>query len=300
MPAFALVVVTHRTAELASRCLRAAAGESPAETVVVDSASGDGSAARLREGHPEAKVLELPTNAGFAAAVNAGVAETTAPIVLLLNADTEPRPGALRALAEHLERSPRAGVAAPRLVHGDGTAQASAYRRTPGLLLLAFDLCLPAGYIAERVPAIDPYRVPPQRWRTGAHVAHVCGAALAVRRTAFTAAGPFDEGFFLYLEETEWQERVRAAGFTIELVPQAEVMHLGRGGDALAPSVHFVSSMRRYLQSRGRSPALIDAAINAALLLSRAAARAERLVVPAERRTDGARAAAYDALWRAR
>ncbi len=299
MTDFAVVVVNHGTPELTIRCVEAARRDEPAEVLVVDNASPDDSVARIRGAGIE--VLDRPVNDGFAAGVNAGMAATAAPFAVVLNPDTEPRPGALRTLAAHLERRPAAGVAAPRLVYPDGTPQPSAYRRFPGLGMLTLDLCLPLGYLAMAVPALDPYRVPPARWRDGLGVAHVTGAALALRRVAYAAAGPLDEGFFLYLEETEWQQRVRAAGFAVEVVPSAEVVHAVRGGGeaALVPSPHFLASMRRYLRRRGTPDLLIRAAIDGSLLASRVAARAEWLLPP-DRRTGGARARAYDELWRRR
>ena len=301
MTDYAVVVVNYRSAELASGCLAAlAAGRRPAEVVVVDNASGDGSAGLLRTRHPDVTVIERATNDGFAAGVNAGFAATRAPVVVLLNPDTVPGPDALERLVAHLDACPRAGVAAPLLIYPDGTPQASAYRRFPGLAMIFLDLCLPAGFAFQACPRLDPYRVPPAVLRDGSRVAHVTGAALAVRRAAYAAAGPLDEGFFLYLEETEWQERLQAAGWTVEM-PSATVTHLVRGGGeaSLAPSPHYLRSARRYLGLRGCPPATTEAMITAALLLSRLAARAERLL-PAGRRTGGARAAAYDALWRAR
>jgi GT2 family glycosyltransferase len=302
MPRYAIVVVNYRSAELTEACVRAALADAPATVVVVDNASGDGSPERLRRALPEATVVERDRNDGFAAGVNAGFAATTEPVVVVLNPDTEPRPGALRMLVEHLDATAEAGVAAPRLVHADGTLQPSAYRRAPGLAILALELCLPLGQLVQRVPRLDPYRVPPARWRRGLPVAHVTGAALAIRRAAYDAAGPLDEGFFLYLEETEWQERVRRAGYRIELVPEAEVVHLVRGGgdEALAPSPYFLASMRRYLRGRGHRDGVITAVIDVSLALSRLATRAEAVVVPRARRTGGARAAAYDELWRRR
>jgi N-acetylglucosaminyl-diphospho-decaprenol L-rhamnosyltransferase len=293
---FAVVIVNYRSPELTARCIDAARADGPDEIVVVDNASGDGSPERIRERHPDVTVVERASNDGFATGVNAGLEATTAPVVVLLNPDALPRPGALRRLVEHLDANPRAGVAAPRLLYEDGTPQESAYRRAPNLLLLFVELCLPVGWFAMRLPRLDPYRVPPERWTPGARVAHVIGAALAVRRAAYDAAGPLDEGFFLYLEETEWQERVRRAGWTVELVPGAEVEHLVRGGgeESLAPSPHFLPSMRRYLALRGTPRALTEAAIAVAIALSRLAARADP-------RPDGpARAAAYDELWRQR
>ena len=298
----ALVIVNFRSADLVSSCLAALSADAPAEIVVVDNASGDGSAATLRGRYPQITVLERATNGGFAAGVNAGVAATHAPVVIVLNPDTTPQPGALARLVEHLRQMPHAGVAAPLLVYDDGVPQASAYRRFPGLGMLFIDLCLPVGFVVQRFPRLDPYRVPTGGLQEACAVAHVMGAALAIRRTAYDAAGPLDEGFFLYLEETEWQARVRKSGWTIEIVPSAQVVHLVRGGGAesLAPSPHFLYSARRYLALRGYPRIVTETMIVTSLLLSRLATRAERLVVPAKRRTAGARAEAYDALWRAR
>lgn len=298
----AVVIVNYRSADLVSSCLAALGADAPSQVVIVDNASGDGSAELLRERHPQADVVQRAANDGFAAGVNAGFAKTSAAVVVVLNPDTAPRPRALARLVEHLADSPRTGVAAPLLVYEDGTPQASAYRRSPGLAMLFIDLCLPLGFVVQRFPRLDPYRVPPARLREGTSVAHVAGAAIAVRRAAYDAAGPLDEGFFLYLEETEWQERVRGAGWTVDMVPSAEVTHLVRGGGerSLAPSPHFLHSARRYLRMRGYPPVATEAMIVSSLLLSRLATRAERLVVPARRRTGGARAEAYEALWRAR
>ena len=302
MPGFAVLLVNYRSADLVSRCLEACAGDLPDEVVIVDNASCDDSAELLRERHPFARIVERERNDGFAAGVNTGFAASVAPVVVVLNPDTEPRPGALPKLVAQLARDERLGVVAPRLSHEDGSVQQSAFRRFPGLGMLFIDLCLPAGWLAMRFPRLDPYRVPPASLRDGSRVAHVIGAALAVRRSAFEAAGPLDEGFFLYLEETEWQRRVTDAGYEIAVVPSAEVIHLVRGGgtQALAPSPHFLASMRRYLTLRGIPRRVTDTAITVALLLSRLAARAEGLVIASERRTGGARAAAYDQLWRDR
>lgn len=298
----ALVVVNYRSADLACELLELVAADGLREVVVVDNASGDGSAAAIRSSHPWVRVMERTTNDGFAAGVNAGMAATSAPVVLVLNPDTRPRARALRRLVDHLAGHPRAGVAAPQLLYPDGTPQPGFYRRAPGLPTLFLELCLPAGAVAQRLPRLDWYRMTTDRVDDGTRVAHATGAALAIRRGAFTAAGPFDEGFFLYLEETEWQGRVARAGYEVHAVPSAKVEHSVRGGGdtALAPSPHFLRSARRYHELRGRPRALTDAVIVVALALSRVAARAEPFAVPAGRRTGGARAAAYDALWRAR
>jgi GT2 family glycosyltransferase len=102
-------------------------------------------------------------------------------------------------------------------------------------------------------------------------VAHATGAALAVRRRAYEEAGPLDEGYFLYFEETEWLERVQRHGWAVELVPEARVMHRVRGGGdpARVPSPQYLPSAYRYLRKHGAGENAIDATLFLSILLSR-------------------------------
>ena len=93
----AVVVVNYRTPDLTIACLESVleTSEREPELIVVDNASDDGSADRIRQAVSRARVLEQESNGGFAAGVNAGVAATTAELVLLLNPDTTVEPGAI-------------------------------------------------------------------------------------------------------------------------------------------------------------------------------------------------------------
>ncbi len=298
----AVVIVNYRTAELVERCLDSVAatrGELVLETVVIDNASGDGSVERLRASQPHARVVAMPVNGGFAAGVNAGFCHTDAEIVILLNPDTEVRPGALQALVTHLRARPAAGVVAPLLEDGEGRFAANGYRRFPGLLALALDLCLPFGYALSYAPALHPYALSPAALRAGVAPAHVCGAALAIKRGAYRQAGPLDEAFFLYLEETEWQQRVARAGWGIELEPSARVCHLVRGGgdESLAPSPHFVVSALLYLRRR-RVPTPLARPVLALSLAVSWGALLLIACVPAKRARAARQARAYRSLLR--
>jgi N-acetylglucosaminyl-diphospho-decaprenol L-rhamnosyltransferase len=297
VPDAAVVIVNYRSPDHALRTARAAASAASVdELLVVDNASGDDSVRRLeREG---IRVLARDRNHGFAAAANAGFAATSSPYVVLLNADAEPRQDAIDRLVQHMRVSHRVGVAAPRLVNPDGSPQPSHYRRFPGPLVLFLELSVPLGYLLMRhLTWLDPYRA-----RSGAvRVAHAAGAALVIRRAAYDDAGPFDERFFLYLEETEWQERATRRGWTVEVVPDAEVVHLVRGGGtaAEAPSPHFVASAQRYLRLRGVSPRTVRIALGGGILSSRLGLRVIAILFPSRRATALRTAQAYDRLWAA-
>lgn len=90
-------------------------------------------------------------------------------------------------------------------------------------------------------------------------IAHAIGAALLVRAEAARDAGPLDEGFFLYLEETEWQQRIARAGWGRNVVPSARFVHLGGGSSSAHPlaSPHYLQSVRRYYRRPRAAMAVI-------------------------------------------
>jgi N-acetylglucosaminyl-diphospho-decaprenol L-rhamnosyltransferase len=273
----AVVIVHYRRPDLANACLDSLGAASPGlalEIVVVDNGSGDGSADELDPRDQNTKIVRLAENRGFAAGVNAGFEKSSAPIVILLNQDTEPEAEAITRLVSHLRSTPSTGVAAPTLLHPDGSFQASAHRQFPNLFTTFVTFCSP---LAHLFPALGRLRLRLRNPHEAAEaqaphvekVAHVAGAALAIRRAAFDEAGPFDEGFFLYLEETEWQRRVQEAGWRVELVPDAKVVHLIGGGEATGmPSERYVDSLYRYMELQGVSGERVDATLVSASLIS--------------------------------
>jgi GT2 family glycosyltransferase len=138
-------------------------------------------------------------------------------------------------------------VVAPALEYVDGTLQNNAYRRFPNAVTVFFDFCFPLGMLVQG-RALDPHNLPNSRFDRPRRIAHATGAALLVRREAAEAAGPLDERFFLYYEETEWQRRIAERGWEIHLEPAARVRHIG-GASSDGPAVaspHYIASVERY------------------------------------------------------
>ena len=223
----AVVVVSYQSREALLCCLaslRLHAGL-PVELVVVDNASGDGSAQAVRERHPEALVVANPENAGFARACNQGWRASRAPLVLFLNPDAEVTEGALAALVALLEGRPEVAVAGPRTRSADGAIQVST---GPDL-----------GFIAEArqrrlvlgVARRDPRALAAAEARHA--IEHepdwVSGSCLIARRDVLERVAGFDERYFLYEEDADLCRRVRAVGGRVVFTPAAEVRHsLGR------------------------------------------------------------------------
>ena len=183
------------------------------ETVVLDNASDDGSAEAVRTAFPRVRVIEQPFRAGFGANHNRVIRETSGRAILLLSHDAELEPGALGRLVAFLDAPPRAGAVAPRLRYPDGRAQANAWRfPTPAVAALGTLTLGRAGVVQSG--GAEPRRVD---W--------AMGAALLLRRAALDEAGLFDEGYFMYSEETDLCLRLARAGWETWLLPAAVVVH---------------------------------------------------------------------------
>jgi N-acetylglucosaminyl-diphospho-decaprenol L-rhamnosyltransferase len=225
-PETAVVVVSRDDAVNLRPCLESVLADSPAEVVVVDNASSDGSPEMVSREFPGVTLVANWTNPGYGCAANQGFAACSAPVVLLLNSDTRIERGALDALRDHLDAHPRAAILGPRILDPDGGLQASCFPDLGSARLMLEKT--PAGRWMARLPAAR------NRWllSTSGHdrprvVPWVLGAVLAIRRRAFDQVGGFDPSFFLYSEEVDLCWRLRRAGWEIRFAPVAEVVHVG-------------------------------------------------------------------------
>ena len=252
-PRVAAVVVSYNTRDDLLRCLASLRDHvtMPMETVVVDNASADGSAEAVRREFPGARLVESAENEGFSRANNRGIRESSAPYILVLNSDAEVRPRAVETLTALLDERPDVGVAGPRTLGSDGTAQVSF---GPALTLLAEvrQRRLVRGVREGRPAALRAVEATSLRAHEPAWVSASCFLA---RRSALDAVGGFDEGFFLYEEDVDLCVRVRRAGWRVVFTPQAEVVHhLGRSMDqtpARARIEYHRSHVRYYRKHNG-------------------------------------------------
>ncbi len=241
----AAIIVHHRTPVETLRAARAAMNGAPGiEVHVVDNASGDDLAALLAREAPGVLLHVEPVNRGFGAGCNRGVSRTSRPYVLLLNSDAYLRPGAAATLAAALDADPGAAAAGPRLLNADGSLQPSIQRLPSPWRVLCESLGL-AFVTGGRGPFAGHTAVREDHGRAR-EVEALKGAALLVRREAFEAAGGFDEGFFLYAEESDLMARWRRGGRRILFEPRAEVVHEGGAstGDRYFGQLH--TSLVRY------------------------------------------------------
>ncbi|MGH7966208.1 MAG: glycosyltransferase family 2 protein [Candidatus Binatia bacterium] len=253
MASLSIILVHYHTPRLLMRAvasLRADLADSgtEAEIVVIDNGSTVEERDIIRT--LGVSVLEPGRNLGYAGGVNLGVAATTGDHVILMNSDVDVFPGCLGRLRATLTdgiaaAGPRFFWDRERLVMFPPTEIRDRYseleRRAANYSTL----------LAVRAR---------QRWRTHArrhwsardpiNSYALSGGLLAVRRDAWTAVGPFDEGFPLYFEESDWLQRLAQRGFPARYVPSAEALHhhdqSAGGKPALAQ--WFAQSAHRFAQ----------------------------------------------------
>ena len=207
-----VLVVTWQGAHLLGACLASLRRQTlEHDVLVVDNASTDGTTELLAREHPEARVLRLPRNTGFAGGVQAGLDATDAEFVALLNNDAVADDGWLAALADEARAHPEAAAVTSRLYLAG---------RTPPTLNNTGVLLLPTGYGADRGLGDDD-----SAYRTSDEVFGFSGGAALLRTAAVHAVGGFPVPFFLYYEDTDTSWRLRAAGWTVRYAPGAVVHH---------------------------------------------------------------------------
>jgi N-acetylglucosaminyl-diphospho-decaprenol L-rhamnosyltransferase len=217
----AVVVVNHDTRDDLLACLASLADAGADEVVAVDSGSSDGSLDAIAAAYPQVRRLGLP-NLGFGRAANAGVALTSAEVVVVANADTRFPPGSAAALAAFLEAHPDVGAAGPMIRFPDGRLQMSA-RAFPSLSQAIGHAVLGLWWPSN--PWTRAYRLTDWDHASERDVDWLSGSCLAVRRAAFDEVGGFDPAYFMFVEDVDLCARLAEAGWRVVFAPVTSVTH---------------------------------------------------------------------------
>lgn len=238
MDKIAVIIVNWNTGKLLTECLESLIKLPEkhliSRVIVVDNGSSDASLTDAQEAVGDNKLpisyISLRENVGFAEGNNTAIKDlkTDGPFddhILLLNPDTEVKPGALKAMADVLERHQNAGIIGPKLLNADGSHQPSVrHFPTLGIFVLQF---LKIHRLLPQLAVWRTYLAEDFDYKKETAVDQVMGAAFLIRDRVITDVGVLDPSFWVWFEEVDYCKRAYAAGWEVWYTPEAEVVHHG-------------------------------------------------------------------------
>lgn len=185
------------------------------DVIVVDNGSSDGSVQMMKDNYPDIRLIALPDNTGFAAAVNRGIEASNTEYVILLNNDTTVDGRFVLALEEALDKDPKTFSASARMLD----------MKNPEVLDGAGDYYCALGWAFAygKGKRYEGSYTRPRR------IFSACAGAAIYRREALVELGMFDEAHFAYLEDVDVGYRARIAGYHNVYAPDAICLHAGSG-----------------------------------------------------------------------
>lgn len=222
-----VIIVSYNTKEILSTCLDSMApflAPFDHEILIIDNASGDGTAEHLRRHFPAVTLFENAENAGFAKAVNTGLRNAQGRLCALINSDIIFKENVFEKVLKAFGKDEKIGIAGCRLLNNDGSLQKSAYWSYPGILQEIIEYGGLSDGLGRRLGI--RYSLNAEEHDEDQEVAHLKGACLFLRRDVVRQVGFLDERFFMYREETDYCKRVHDAGWKVFFLASASLVHL--------------------------------------------------------------------------
>ena len=188
------------------------------EVWVVDNGSLVNPETHLNVHYPEARVIRSEVNLGFAGGNNLALKQAQGDYLFLLNNDTEVTPESIGQLVRFLQQHPRCGAVSPLLCYYPSAAD------------LRYDIIQYAGMtpvssVTARNSTIGAGEEDRGQYSAPAPTAYTHGAAMLLPAAVMEQAGLMPEEYFLYYEELDWCEQIKAAGYDLWVAPTAKIYH---------------------------------------------------------------------------
>lgn len=206
------------------------------EIIVVDNASYVDNLSEIEDEFPEAKLVRLHNNLGFAGGNNEGLKYATGDYILLLNNDTEVDSGFLEPLIETFRTNSDAGIVSPRLM----------YFYSPDMNTIQYAGTTPINLKTGRNKSIGNNEIDRGQYNYVCKTAYANGAALMFSRKLLNTVGCMPDVYFLYYEELDWCVAAQKKGFNTYYVGTSKVYH------KKSITVGVNGPIRKYYMARNR------------------------------------------------
>jgi N-acetylglucosaminyl-diphospho-decaprenol L-rhamnosyltransferase len=226
-PDISVVIVSYKVPEFLRACLASLQREVVGcsyEVIVVENASGDGSAELVRDEFPNARLIALDRNIGFAGGSNLGARAAKGEYVLMLNPDTELVGDTLTALLGYARAHPQVGLIGGRTLTANGELEPGSCWGAQSLWSL---VCFASGmstlFSGSRL--FNPESLGGWPRDSARQVDIVTGCLCLAPRSVWEQLGGFDEKFFMYGEDADLSARARKLGYHAAITPDAVIVH---------------------------------------------------------------------------
>ncbi len=183
------------------------------EVVLFDNASEPAERSVLEGAGEGIEITFNEANLGFGRAANMALEGGRGDYVLVSNADVRPEPEALEAMVDAFDQAPDSGLVGPVFQEPDNY-----HDELPG----------PGTLLARTVAGnFNRKRITDPAPGTVVVVGQPAGACLLTSRRAWEESGGFDERFFLWYEDVDLAQRMRALGRRNLVAGSAVVGHTG-------------------------------------------------------------------------
>lgn len=224
-PLVSVLVLNYQNPQATVRCITALQEQTIAERMeilVIDNHSSDDSIGILRHQlaqFPHVRIIETANNDGFGSGYNRGAYYARGAYIFCNNPDKLPEPSALQTLVEKMQTDESIGIAAPKILHADGTQRLS-IRRFPHIR----NIVSRRSILGILFPAyLDQYLMKDVDLDASHEVDWVIGGCFMIRADLFRRLSGFDERFFLFFEDTDLCRRCHDAGKKVVYFPEAIV-----------------------------------------------------------------------------
>ena len=228
-----VIIVNYNVKYYLDQCIRSVLRafeemNTPAEIIVVDNHSADGSVDYLEQRYPQklfpmVRFVRSAHNLGFARANNIAIRQSRGEYVLLLNPDTIVGEDALKASVDFMDAHEDAGAVGVRMLGAQGRRALESRRGLPTPMVSFFKML---GF-CNRWPhhrLFGKYYMGYLPWDEPSQIEVVSGAYCMLRRKALDEVGLLDEDFFMYGEDIDLSYRVLKGGYHNYYLP-VDILH---------------------------------------------------------------------------
>ena len=243
-----VVIVNYKVKHFLEQCLHSvekAARKVSTEVIVVDNASGDGSAEYIKERFPKITLIASDENLGFARANNLAIRQSHGEYVLLLNPDTIVAEETFDDFVRFMDSHPEAGGCGAYMLRTNGSFAPESRRGLP-TPFVAFCKMSGLSGMFPKSRTFGRYYMHYLDCNKESRIEVMSGAFMFLRRAALDKAGLLDEDFFMYGEDIDLSYRILKSGYSNHFLP-SRILHY-KGESTQKSTYRYVHTFYQAMQ----------------------------------------------------